>query len=176
MRFENFRKIHKSMIFFYTPFLKYIPLSHNSCNCAVVRASATRIMSSHNYRLYHAPLVPRQLSLFSEYTERYLYSTCHHRFVSPLPGVSCSPAVSWCLCCPQQVGQYLWLASYPSFTTPTTSLPCKSKGLFLLYILSLFVIPYSQHPASVQLSGSVSSVCNIFSCIYGLHYIVFRLP
>ncbi len=163
MRFENFRKIHKSMIFFYTPFLNYILLSHNSRNCAVVRASATRSMSSHNYQLHHAPLVPRQPSLFSEYTERFLYSTCHHHFVSPLPGVSCSPAASWCFCCPQQVGQYLWLASYPSHTTPTTSLQCKSEGLFLLYILFLFVIPYSQQPASVQLPSSVSSVYNIFS-------------
>jgi hypothetical protein len=163
------------MIFFYSPFLKYIALSHNSRNCAVVCAFATRSMSSHNYWLHRAPLVPRQPSLFSEYTERYLYSTCHHHFVSPLSGVSYSSAASWCFCYPQHVGQYLWLASYPSYTTPTTSLQCKSEGLFLLYNLFLFVIPYSQQPASVQLPDSVSSVYNILSLIYGLHYTIFRL-
>ncbi len=175
MNFENFWKIHKSKFFFYSPFLKYILLSYNSHNCTVARASATHSMPTPNYGLRHVPLVLRPPSFFLEYTERYLYSTCHHHFVSPFPGVSYSPAASWCFCCPQHVGQYLWLASYPSYTTPTTSLQCKSEGLFLLYILFLFVIPNSQQLASIQLPGSVSSVYNIFSWIYGLHYTIFRL-
>ncbi len=126
MSFENLRKIHKSLIFLYALFLKNIRLFRNSRNCAVVRASGTCSMSSNNYRLRHAPLVSQQPSLFSEYTEKYLYSTCHHHFVSPLPGVSYNPVASWCFRCPRHVGQYLWLASYPSYTTPTTSLQCKS--------------------------------------------------
>jgi hypothetical protein len=100
MCFEKFWKIYRSMFFFYAPFLKYIPLSHNFRNCAVVCAPATHSMLSHSYGLHHALLVPRQPSLFSKYTEGYFYSLFYHYFVSHLPGVSYSPAASWCFWCP----------------------------------------------------------------------------